>query len=249
MKPRESAIGAVGALAALLAGLLCAQAPSFDAASIRPLPSPDGPAHFNVYPNRLDVKNMNLRVLIEDAYALPDFELSGLESARSTHYDIAATTAAPVSRDQMRELLANLLAERFHLKTHWDPRIEPVFRLEKLPGALKMKASDVGYPLPNSPFRDGETIRLMGPMSMHQLADSLNRYAGKPVIDATNLEGYFTIALTFASEEINPGGNGGGTAPFLKNAIQEQLGLKLTPVQEQIKILVVDHADDKPTEN
>ena len=84
---------------------------------------------------------------------------------------------------------------------------------------------------------------------MHQLADSLTRYAGKPVIDATSLEGYFTIALTFASEEMNLTGNGGGTAPFLKNAIQEQLGLKLTPVQEQLKILVVDHANDTPTEN
>src|SRR5579862_6133979 len=200
---------ALRALTTLIAGLLYGQALSFDAASIRPLSSPDGPAHFNVYPNRLDVKNMNLRFLIEDAFDLPDFELSGLDSVRSHHYDIAATTAAAVSRADMRIMLRNLLVERFHLATHWDERTESIFRLEKLPGELKLKASDVGYVAPNSPLRDGETIRFTSAMSMHQLADSLTRYTGKPVIDATNLEGYFTIALTFASEEMNLSGNGG----------------------------------------
>ncbi len=69
---------------------------------------------------------------------------------------------------------------------------------------------------------------------MHQLAESLTRYAGKPVIDATNLEGYFTIALTFASEETDVTGTGGGTGALSqKRHIQEQPGLKLTPVQRR----------------
>ncbi len=174
---------------------------------------------------------MNLRFLIDDGYDLPDLELSGLDSVRSHHYDIAATTAVPVSRADMRVMLRNQRWPNGSTATHWEERTESVFRLEQIPGKLKLKPSDVGHAMPNSLFRDGETLRFTGPMSMHQLAESLTRYAGKPAIDALNLrEGHVTIALSPSRpRKRDLTGNGGGTATFLKNAIQEQLGLKLTP--------------------
>src|ERR1700691_3765500 len=74
-------------------------AASFEAASIKPLTSSYEEAfHFTVLPNRLDVRNMNLKFLIEQAWDLPDFAVSGPDSLTTHHFDIMATSGAPVSR-------------------------------------------------------------------------------------------------------------------------------------------------------
>jgi uncharacterized protein (TIGR03435 family) len=83
---------------------------------------------------------------------------------------------------------------------------------------------------------------------MPQLAQRLTRYAGRPVADSTNLEGFFTIALTFASADLAAPADD-GLAPLLPAVVQEQLGLKLVPESGPVKILVVDHADPVPTDN
>jgi uncharacterized protein (TIGR03435 family) len=225
------------------------QAASFEAASIKPLTSSYEEAfHFTVLPNRLDVKNMNLKFLIEQAWDLPDFAVSGPDSLTRNHFDIVATSGVPVSRAVMQTMLRNLLIERFHLATHSDSRIESQYRLEVLPGGPAMKTAAEGYALPFPPIREGGSIRLNTPMSMRQLAQRLTRYTGKPVVDATNLEGYFQIALTFASEDLAVSGQG-VAAPLLTKAIQEQLGLRLVSAKEPLKFLVVDHADDVPVAN
>jgi uncharacterized protein (TIGR03435 family) len=149
----------------------------------------------------------------------------------------------------MRIMLRNLLIERFHLATHWDERVQSLYRLEVLPNGPAMKESPDGYPMAISPMQDEGSIHFTGPMSMRQLAQSLTRFAGKPVLDTTNLEGYFKIALTFAREDLDAPVGSGPAAPLLNNAVQEQLGLKLVPEKQPVKILIVDHIDDVPVAN
>ncbi len=100
--------------------------------------------------------------------------------------------------------------------------------------------------MPNSPMLSGDSIRLSGPMSIRQLAERLTRFAGKPGVDAADLDGYFTVTLTFASEDYAGSADNGSLPPLLTTAVQEQLGLKLVPESGQIKILVVDHAGPVP---
>jgi len=76
----------------------------------------------------------------------------------------------------------------------------------------------------------------------------LTPWAGKPVLDATGIEGYFIIKLTFAATGIDAS-DASTNAPLLANALSEQLGLKLLSVREPVRILVVDHADAVPTAN
>jgi uncharacterized protein (TIGR03435 family) len=85
-------------------------------------------------------------------------------------------------------------------------------------------------------------------MSMRQLAERLTSQAGKPVLDATNLDGYFTIDLTFASATMDPSKEGVIAAPLPK-ALEQQLALKLVAAKEPVKVLIVDHIDTVPTEN
>jgi uncharacterized protein (TIGR03435 family) len=232
----------------MTAGLLHGQS-VFEAASVKPLASSAGPYHFNVLPNRLDVKNINLAYLVEQAYDVPEPLLAAPEWMTERHFDIAATSGAPVSREEMRAMLRNLLTERFHLATHWDNRTEAMYRLVVMPGGPKMKPLDEGYAIPNSPTADGSSLQFTGPMSMRQLAERLTHFAGRPVLDGTNLEGYFRMDLRFANDSAAPSHDTGPIAPPLPKAIEQQLGLKLVPGKEPIRFLVVDHADQVPTGN
>ena len=85
-------------------------------------------------------------------------------------------------------------------------------------------------------------------MSMPQLAERLSTQAGRPVLDATGLDGYFNIDLKFAPDDFDPSKEGVLPA-LLPTALEEQLGLKLVPTRGAIKTLVVDHADSVPVEN
>jgi uncharacterized protein (TIGR03435 family) len=223
---------------------------SFEAASVKALKIPKHAIRFNVLPNRLDVENMSLQFLIKQAYDLRDDQVSGPDWLRNHRYDIVATTGEPVSKDTMRTMFQNLLVERFHLATRWETRTMAMYRLVVLPKGPKMKTAAQGYAVPNSPTVDRGAVRLDGPMSMPQLTERLARYAGKPVVDATSLDGYFTMSLTFASDDLQASSTEGDFAPpVLTTAVQEQLGLKLVPETGPIKILVIDHAEPVPTAN
>lgn len=83
----------------------------------------------------------------------------------------------------------------------------------------------------------------------------------RPVIDRTGLTGRYDISLEFVRDYLpaGPARLNGADVPVLPEpppdagpsiftALQEQLGLKLTPDKGSIEILVVDHAE-KPSEN
>jgi len=111
-------------------------------------------------------------------------------------------------------------------------------------------------------------------MTMKQFAASLSQIAGGymrsplPVIDATGLEGSYDFTLSFSPiGVIQNGGRGGrgGDLPAsaagigeasdpsggisLFDALEKQLGLKLETHKRPAPCLVVDHVEQKPTEN
>lgn len=107
-------------------------------------------------------------------------------------------------------------------------------------------------------------------ITMPQFAERLqwtaNGYIHSPVIDATGLEGGFDFTLNFSPAGLAQGlGRGGpvrdggpGEAPAasdpngaisLFDAVEKQLGLKLEAQKRPVEVLVIDHAEQKPTEN
>jgi uncharacterized protein (TIGR03435 family) len=113
-------------------------------------------------------------------------------------------------------------------------------------------------------------------MTMAQFAAMLQTqasgYIHTPVLDSTGIDGAYDITLSFSSAgqlQSGPGGGGAGGNPpsgdasaasspaasdpngavSLPDAINKQLGLKLVQQKRPVPALVIDHVDEKPTEN
>jgi uncharacterized protein (TIGR03435 family) len=107
-------------------------------------------------------------------------------------------------------------------------------------------------------------------MTMAQFAEQLRVQAGgylfqsPPILDATGLEGAYDITINFSPVQFT-GGRGGdaaaqpaGGAPSASDpsgavtvfdALSKQLGLKLEKQKRPVSVLVLDHVEEKPTEN
>ena len=101
-----------------------------------------------------------------------------------------------------------------------------------------------------------------------QLQDIAPGYIKVPVLDATGLEGSWDFTVSFSPAGLFQGGRGGGgrggdapAAPpsgeaseptgglTLPEAIEKQLGLKLVLQKRTVPVLVIDHIEQKPTDN
>lgn len=184
-------------------------------------------------------------------------------------FDIHAKIPAGASDADVRKMLQNLLAVRFHLQCHSEPMVREFYELTIAKGGLKMREStgeapavatggtdDEGFPIVAPPSgylaspRSGTLARYAGtqvPMSV--LASNLRRLQ-KPVVDATGLQGKYDINITFTRESIgeaNPADQGPGLTIF--EALEKKLGLKLTLVKRPVDVLVIDSYEKTSFEN
>jgi uncharacterized protein (TIGR03435 family) len=112
-------------LLAVCAFLLLADQPAFEVASIKPSDSvTNGIGGYGITRDgSLSIRNVTLRYLIELAYSLESFRLSGGPAWLDTlRYYVDAKPAARVSRDQGQVMLQSLLAQRFQLQVHRENR-------------------------------------------------------------------------------------------------------------------------------
>jgi uncharacterized protein (TIGR03435 family) len=107
-------------------------------------------------------------------------------------------------------------------------------------------------------------------MTMAQFAEQLQGiapgYIHSPVVDATGLEGAWDFTLSFSpvglfqtgGARVGDPGQPSGAAPTASDpsgalsafdAVSKQLGLKLEMHKRPVPVLVIDHVDEKPTEN
>jgi len=130
------------------------------------------------------------------------------------------------------------------------------------PGPPKLDKE--GYPLIGP--RGGMAImndkaRLYQPeMTMTMLASQLSAQLQGPVVDATGLTGKYEISVSWSAGDslrtAAPTPAGGpapvgpvSTGPDLKQALQEQLGLRVESKKGPVEFVIVDHAEKTPSEN
>lgn len=179
-----------------------------------------------------------------------------------------------VDIDVLRLMLRALLQERFNLKTHMEDRMVNAYTLTAS-GKTKLQKADPANRTgcKEGPGADGKDPRIANPvlnrlisctnMTMAQLAEQLpllaNGYVHSAVKDATGLEGAWDFTINFSGINLLPGGalsqapGGAASDPngalSLPDAVSKQLGVKLETQKRMVPVLVIDHVDEKPTEN
>jgi uncharacterized protein (TIGR03435 family) len=94
----------------------------------------------------------------------------------------------------------------------------------------------------------GPGLVLASAVTMDQIANVLRGRVGRPVVDKTNIKGYFNLRLQFALEKTAPDTANDPAGPSIFTAIQEQLGLKLEAEKAPLDVLVIDSVQ-RPSEN
>jgi uncharacterized protein (TIGR03435 family) len=239
--------------AAMLATLstVHAQAPVFEVASIKFHPEPiTMSADPAIRGARVVGTASTLIDLIEEAYGLRRDQLSGAPKwAESDHYDIAAKPAVEgaVTKDQLRQMLQALLADRFQLKVHRETADVPVYALAVGRNGSKMKAIAPDAAGGGHVRTTGKGVHMETTKgTMEQLARQLSNTAGRPVIDRTGLTGFYAYTLDWFPENLAQPPD--LDAPSMFQALQDQLGLRLESTKGPVEKLVIDHAE-KPSEN
>jgi uncharacterized protein (TIGR03435 family) len=140
------------------------------------------------------------------------------------------------------QMLASLLADRFHLIVHYKAADAPVFALT-LKDHSKLKESDPAASGGCNMLSWTGNLHFSG-CSMNQLALSLSGQddVGRIVLNKTDLPGIYDFRLKWTpyTDEESEGG------ASLFSAIQEQLGLALVSSKAPVNTLVVDSIE-KPS--
>lgn len=190
--------------------------------------------------------------------------------AETDQYVINAQAEGDPTKDQLRVMMQSLLADRFKLAVHLERQEFSVLALVlDTPGKTGPKlnphtdgvacdaskvTADVFVPvcgLVQAVDRPNNSVLLAGRnLTMNQIAATLSqltRYFPHPVVDQTGLDGRFdfTLEWTRESNDSVPPDPQGST---MRDALVEQLGLKLKSTKAPIDTVVIDRVE-RPSEN
>jgi uncharacterized protein (TIGR03435 family) len=240
------------------AGAQDVKPPAFEVASIKLTPPEvhDSSAAAPSTGNTLSLHGMSLDTLIQLAYTLPSDLVSGGPGwVSSIRYDIEAKAEGKASQQQRLEMLKTLLAERFKLTFHYEPKQISTYELRTGKNGLKLKERKPGDGGEPSIIRDtGHVHYICRDTSMSWFARYLeSTVLSRPVADKTGLSGTYDFDLNWRPDDSQFKGHFMGSReaqsdlPDLFTALSD-LGLRLEAVKTQVQALRIDGAE-KPSAN
>jgi uncharacterized protein (TIGR03435 family) len=204
---------------------------SFEAASLKPAASPGSEGRMmrrmrggpgTTDPGAFTFDNVTLKLLVEMAYNLKEFQVEGPDWIDDLGFDLIAKIPPGTTKDQASQMMQTLLAERFKLVFHRETRKMPVFALVVGKSGSRMKEVDSPAPVPEGPPAGGppragagpgirmtmspDGIRMAGQMTMAQLADQLTRRMARPVLDETELNKTYDVDITWMPDDAEQAG-------------------------------------------
>ena len=237
----------------------------FEVASIKPMePAMHGLMRVEIQMapgGRYIAKGVTLKLLLQQAYGVRDFQIVGAPSwAQTERYEINAKAGdGQIRREDLRPLLQSLLADRFKVTVRRETKEMPVYELVVGKGGPKMKEAESG-PESRDMVRMGRGMMELQSASMTSVANALSNQLGRSVIDKTGLTKKYDFKLEWTPDEsqnamirqMHPDGPPAppvdGAGPSIYTAVQEQLGLKLENGKGPVEVLFIERAE-KPTEN
>jgi uncharacterized protein (TIGR03435 family) len=219
-----------------------AQSPTFEVASIKPSPPPSRGRVVGCPsdPGRIACTYMTVSALIWLAYEPSRLEgITGDIGRFANRYDVYVKVPPGSTKEQIRLMWQNLLAERFKLKVHHEPKEVQGYDLVVAKGGPKMKEAAETPPASDSPpptlvptgaisaphlgsdgfpeLRPGTTSAMVANKARWRqdaatpegIATMLSSQLGQPVHDSTGLKGKYAVTLSWVT---GPPGAGRGAA-------------------------------------
>jgi uncharacterized protein (TIGR03435 family) len=238
----------------------------FEVASIKQLQPSGGPMFVALprlagQPGGRYTHTGSIRVLFQQAFQMPFVrQVGGPEWTERDIYSITAKVPddVPMTAENVRQMVRQLLIDRFKLVAREETRELPIYRLvlarddRRLGANITPVTTDCSGDLARTEpcsrrmmsSRNAVEIRNQ---PITSLANLLEGITGRPVIESTGLSGTFDLTLNFTPDQQLAAGIE-SEYPSLFTAIQEQLGLKLEAGREPMPVLVIDSIE-RPTEN
>jgi uncharacterized protein (TIGR03435 family) len=244
----------------------------FEVAEIRPSKPGAPPGRYRfLQSGQVEFTGATLKRLITMAYGVEADRVVGAPKWwDSDHFDVIAKSPTWVPNDTLQPMLQKLLAERFKLAVHNDEQPVPVYGLTAGKRNVKLKEADGSARSScKESTGDGTDIYTCQNTTMAQLAAKLRTvapvYLDHPVVDLTGIKGSYDFTLIWTWKVQFVAGRGGGdssqppggvaaaTDPngdtTVFEAVEKYLGLKLAPQKYPMPVVVIDHIEQKPTEN
>ncbi len=235
--------------------------PAFEAASIKLNTSGRPGGGLNLAPARLRFTNATLKLCIQVAWNVKEFQVSGgpgwMDSKR---YDIDAVAPAPFQEGEYRIMLQALLADRFGVVLHRDTQEKSAYALVVSRGGSKLPPPIDDPSIMFSRTESGDNTLQAKNITMHQFADALTSTLGAVVVDRTEVEGRHDVSfqwtpdpaahllLTKSGAPAPPPPSDANAGPSIFTALQEKFGLKLEARKLPVEMIVVDRANP-PSDN
>jgi uncharacterized protein (TIGR03435 family) len=181
--------------------------------------------------------------------------------------------------DDLQHMVQALIIDRFNLKTHNEDQTEDIYALVAVNPKLKKADPSNRSGCKNGPGPDGKDPRITNPIlsrlvtclnvTMDQFAELMQPMASGyfkfPPVNSTRIQGSYDFTLSFSSAGAaakaaappTASTNDTAAAPAedpsgaisLPDALLKTYGLKLEKQKHPEPVIVIDHIDEKPTEN
>jgi uncharacterized protein (TIGR03435 family) len=226
--------------------------PRFDAASIRPTQDRRDESMM-VNPGGIIYSRVRLHDVVEAAYGVMSYQVSGPAWLESDAFDINGRAEGTHSREELMQMLQTLLADRFKLALHREQKELPVYTLLVGKNGPKLRAAEEDGEVSMGPAAGGIGFQRI------TMTDFASRFLsrlppiGRPVIDKTGLPGRYDFTLSLAPradakpDDMKRAALEEGFSLFAYAL--DQIGLRLEAQRAVIDLLVIDHIERVPTEN
>jgi bla regulator protein blaR1 len=183
---------------------------------------------------------------------------------------VEATMPPDTTKEQFKEMLRNLITDRFELQYHTGTKEAGGYTLSPSKNGPKMKESvtTLAPTQQDEHLRTGVSITAMSgslcrvvglQATMNQLVDLLPfllrdadpSAAPAKVTDATGLTAKYDFTLEFSPRPTPVGRalEGAEALPDIFSAMQSQLGLKLERTKVAVEVMIIDHMERTPKLN
>jgi len=184
-----------------------------------------------------------LGLIVRLAYGIPPYEPLKPDWLFTTQpaFEVRAKVPEKATREQFLVMLQSMLQDRFKAVVHHESREVEQYDLVVGKNGAKFKEAQVGSV--RTPCPAG-MVNFSGPNTMAILATNLQLQLQKAVHDQTGLPGKYDLKMCWER-----GDYPADAAPELREALQDQLGLKLESRKAQVDVVVIDHIETSPTPN